>query len=182
VKQYEFQDEEFMSAAEKQLVLKAWIAFLRHGCRSEHFTERLYQHISLHCSFIAHFNRRGFYEFYFGSPGEQTIRFVDQFDPTQRGTSAEMGATYWLSDHNTSADLNHAMRDVAGPHVDKLRQHFNEMKKQADLSLATLIAAKYGKQLFDSDVPGSSRQRDSATHLCSHEATPEQLSIFNTTD
>lgn len=182
MKQYEFQDEQFMSGAEKQLVLKAWITFLKHGCRSEHFTDRLYQHISLHCSFIAHFNRLGFYEFYFGSPGEQTIRFLDQFDPKQTGISAEMGATYWLGNNNTAADLNHAMRDVAGRHVDKLRQQFSEMKRQADLSLATLIAGKYGKQLFDGDVPDSSLQRDSPAHVCSHEAAPEQLSIFNTTE
>jgi hypothetical protein len=182
VKQYEFQDEQFMSGAEKQLVLKAWITFLKHGCRSEHFTERLYDHISLHCSFIAHYNRIGFYDFYFASPDERTPRFLDQFDPKQPGLSAEMGATYWLGDNATAADLNHAMREATGPYVEKLRNECWEMKRQGDLALAALIAKKYGKQLSDCDMSVSPHaQRDSSANVCSHEAAPEQLSIFHTT-
>jgi hypothetical protein len=50
-----FKDEKFMSAAEKRLVLNAWKTFLKHGCQKDHFTERLYDHLIYHCSFIAHY-------------------------------------------------------------------------------------------------------------------------------
>jgi len=71
---YAFHDTEFMSAREKELVLKAWVRFLKHGLRSEDFSRRLYDYLHLHCGFIAHYNRRGFYDEYFES-GETTARF-----------------------------------------------------------------------------------------------------------
>jgi hypothetical protein len=181
-KRVTFRDGRFMSAAEKRSVLKAWITFLKQGCRKEHFTERLYQHIAVHCSFIAHYSRLGFYDFYFTSPGERTTRLFDQFDPKKPGISAEMGDIFWLGDSATGADLNRAMREAAGPYVDRLRQEFGEMKRQADLALATAIAAKYGKLLADCDMPDPSHNPlESSAQACSLDSGPEQLSIFNTT-
>jgi hypothetical protein len=183
VKQYESQDEKFMSGAEKQLVLKAWVTFLKHGCRSEHFTERLYDHLSLHCSFIAHFDRHGFYEFYFSHPSERTYRFLDQFDPCKPGIAAELGAMYWLMDRATGSDLNHAMREVAGTYIAKLRYQFSETEKHSDLALASVLAAKYGKRLSD----GESSARPEVSSWVSADAgdsensRAEQLSIFFST-
>ena len=51
---YAFRDAEFMSARDKELVLKAWLRFLKNGLRFEDFSKRLYEHLHLHCSFIAH--------------------------------------------------------------------------------------------------------------------------------
>ena len=79
MRKYEFSDAEFMSAREKELVLKAWVGFLRNGLRWEGFTRRLYEHLHLHCQFIAHYNRAGFYQTYF-ERGEDTVRFLSQFD------------------------------------------------------------------------------------------------------
>jgi len=73
-----FTDAEFMSAKEKELVLKQWKSFLKalstcdFGAQQgadygyfpaqldKPFTDRLYKHLSLHCGFIAHYNRLGF--------------------------------------------------------------------------------------------------------------------------
>jgi hypothetical protein len=73
-----FIDAEFMSAREKEMVLKQWKTFLRalKACDLSQttgadygyfpteldrpFTDRLYKYLSLHCGFIAHYNRRGF--------------------------------------------------------------------------------------------------------------------------
>ena len=79
MKQYAFRDAEFMSTREKALVLKAWVRFLKNGLRPEDFSDRLYTHLMLHCSFIAHYNRAGFYATYFEN-GEDTRRFLSQFD------------------------------------------------------------------------------------------------------
>ena len=49
---FSFADERFISTAEKELTLSAWKTFLKHGCKLEHFTERLYHHLTQHCSFM----------------------------------------------------------------------------------------------------------------------------------
>jgi hypothetical protein len=172
-------DEEFMSAAEKKLVLRAWISFLKHGCRREHFTQRLYQHLSLHCSFIAHYNGFGFYDFYFTTPGARTITFLDQFDPNKAGLSAEMGDIYWLGDNATAADLNRAMRDAARPYVDQLRLQFQEMERQADLAIASALLRKHGKGITDCPSPAQEDvgRKPAATPRNTVERV-EQLSIF----
>ena len=79
MKQYVFRDSEFMSAREKLLVQKAWVRFLKNGLRREDFSDRLYMHLINHCSFIAHYNRVGFYATYFEN-GEDTTRFLAQFE------------------------------------------------------------------------------------------------------
>jgi hypothetical protein len=147
----DFVDESFMSGKEKEVVLNAWTRFLKNGCKFHDFTDALYRHLTLHCSFIAHYGRRGFYEFYFGTPGSATIRFIDQFDPAKPGISAEIGMTYWLNGP-TGADLNRAMREVSAPYTSKLRELFLLDRKQRDLSLAMATAAKYGMVLRDGQI------------------------------
>lgn len=78
-------DTEFMSAADKELVLRQWKIFLKKLLEADYtkqtgadygyfpteldkvFTDRLYKHLSLHCGFIAHYNRLGFLSARFGS-------------------------------------------------------------------------------------------------------------------
>lgn len=177
-----FRDEKFMSATEKHLVLRAWITFLRHGCQREHFTERLYQHITLHCSFIAHYDRLGFYGVYFARPNSETIRFLDQFDPSKPGQSAEMGDTFWLAPHVSAVDLNEAMREAAGPFIPRLRLQAVEAERQSDLTIAAAILAKYGKHIADSGTaPYSGFDHPTDSGVCNSDPTPEQLNIFKTT-
>lgn len=141
---HNFRDEHFMAAAEKEKVLRAWTRFLKSGCARTQFTEALYQHLSLHCSFIAHFDRNGFYNFYFERITPQLFRFFDQFDPEKPGISAELGSDGWLSPHHTGADLSQAMRQAARPYLAALRQRFGETRRQRDISSATAILATYG--------------------------------------
>src|SRR6266571_7509863 len=100
---YVFRDAEFMSARDKGLVLKAWLRFLKNGLRFEDFTKRLYEHLHLHCSFIAHYNRAGFHAEYL-ERGEDTAQFLSQFDARGECRSVEYGDDWWLSDEY--ADLN----------------------------------------------------------------------------
>ena len=102
-----FQDVEFMTAKEKELVLKQWITFLKYGCRWEHFTDRLYQHLIMHCAFIAHYNRHGFYDEYFTSVNGRR-KFFAQFDLNQGGRSAEYGDILWRT-RGDYEDINMAM-------------------------------------------------------------------------
>jgi hypothetical protein len=96
-----FTDCEFMSAKEKELVLKQWRTFLKKLIEADFlevtscdygqypssldkpFTERLYKHLSLHCGFIAHYSRRGFLSSRFGNSAtiQETIRQLEQGIP-----------------------------------------------------------------------------------------------------
>ena len=87
---------QFLSAREKECVFRNWEQFTVPLALDEPgqkiykaFTNRLYHHyLNQHCSFIAHYNRNGFYETYFADP-ESTPNFLQQFDRDKRHVSRE---------------------------------------------------------------------------------------------
>ena len=97
-----FTDVQFMTAKEKELVLKNWKTFLKHGLKKQHFTKKLYEHLHLHAGFIAHYNLETFYSTYFEA-GQDTERFFEHFC---NYTAVNYGAN---ADYD---DLNTAMRQV----------------------------------------------------------------------
>ena len=141
MKQYAFTDTQFMSAREKLLVLNAWVRFLKNGMRFEDFSERLYKHLTLHCSFIAHYNRAGFYATYFES-GEGTAQFLSQFDKRGDCRSWEMGGSWWLG--GDFEDLNRAMIEEASPFIPALLEQARVEAREVDLAEARRLAAKHG--------------------------------------
>ena len=58
------------------------------------------------CAFIAHYDRYGFWSFYFAAEPESLLRLIQQFGGSRQ--SAELGARWWL-DVRTGADLKQAM-------------------------------------------------------------------------
>jgi len=103
----EFTDTKFMSANEKAKVYNAWKRFLKGGCRFTQFTKALYLHLTLHCSFIAHYNRACFYNFYFMDQYTKK-EFFSQFNRNLGCKSVEYGWSSWLTDERY-ADINNAM-------------------------------------------------------------------------
>lgn len=102
-----FTGAEFMTAKEKELVLKNWQTFLKHGLQKQHFTKRLYQHLHLHHGYIAHYNIDGFYSTFFEA-GQDVQRFFNHF-----------------CNHTVIADyrdLHAAMLEVYGRHRDSIKQ------------------------------------------------------------
>ena len=117
-----FTDTKFMTGKEKAMVLKQWRTFLKNGMASKSFSKRLYQHLILHCNFIAHYDRGGFYETYFGKYQEDmTLKFINQFDRANNPTliSTEYGRDYWATCKDY-ADINQAMADVMAEYRDHL--------------------------------------------------------------
>ena len=143
MKQYAFADAQFLSAREKALVLKAWVRFLKNGLREEDFSERLYTHLMLHCSFIAHYNRAGFYATYFEN-GEDTTRFLSQFDKRGECRSIEYGGSWRLVEYE---DLNRAMIEEASRFIPALTERASAKAKDADLAEAQRLAAKHGFEI-----------------------------------
>ncbi len=141
MKKYEFRDVPFMSAREKGLVLTAWVQFLRNGLRFEDFSRRLYEHLHLHCQFIAHYDRAGFYRTYFEN-GEDTMRFLSQFDKRGECRSIEYGMMSWFGDEY--GDLARAMVEEATPYIPNLIGLAQATQREADLAEARRLVAKHG--------------------------------------
>ena len=139
--QYALCDARFMTAREKQLVLRAWARFLKNELCFADFTDRLYQHLTLHCSFIAHYDRVGFYRTYFAN-GEDTVRFFTQFDKRGSLRSVEYGSTWWLE--GDYGDLNKAMVEEAARYIPKLIKAAETRQREADIVRAKRLLAKHG--------------------------------------
>ena len=120
-----FTDAQYMTAQQKRRVLGDWVRFWASGMAFERFTKRLYAHLTLHCEFIADFNRRSFFETYFADP-EALQRFLDQFDRAKGCVSTEYGMTYWIRDGNECSaayhDLNNSMVDAIADMLPALRE------------------------------------------------------------
>jgi hypothetical protein len=147
---FQFTDAKFMTAKEKQLVLAGWESFLKSGCAKERFSHRLYEHLRLHCSFIAHYDRAGFYETYFVN-GDDALHFLSQFDMSTLCESIEGGDTYWIRNGNDVSsqmyDINQAMVAVAAKYLPELKKKFSQAQRDADLHKANLLMAKHGVQV-----------------------------------
>ena len=121
-------DVSFMTAKDKELILKQWETFIKNGMQLKHFTDRLYKHLSLHCGFIAHYDINGFYHTYFDNPSGITVFFDNLFN--QR---------YLSEDY---ADLLEAMRIVYTTYQSKINMdNHNEVGSklreiEEDLKLA----------------------------------------------
>lgn len=143
LKDYQFIGTQWTTPRQKQLILGDWYRFLTNRFARAHFTKRLYHHLTLHCSFIAHYNLDGFYEEYFVH-GADTVHFLSQFDSRGPCLSVEYRVRYWLEgDYN---DLHQAMIDVATPLIPDLIVWLKGNQEQEDLRTANALLAKHGRQ------------------------------------
>ena len=140
-----------MPAAEKRRVLAQWRRFLQMLARNHAdkprcfraFPDPLYSHLIQHCSFIAHYNRFGFFSHYFDH-GDDTLRFLRQFhrQANPDGCSTEYGDPLWL--RGEYADINEAMRDAAAEYLSGIEAVAAENQKRSDLASARLLADRHG--------------------------------------
>ena len=142
----ELQDTKFMSASEKQRVLKQWERFLKGGLNLEQFDKALYSHLIQHCSFIAHYDRAGFYSEYFES-GDTIKQFLSQFDDRFGiPASVEYGMTYWLT-REDYYDINCEMVRIAAKYILGLLKEASRGQKDADIAEAKRLLSKHGIKL-----------------------------------
>ena len=136
-------DTKFMTAKEKERVLRQWETFLRNGMKEQHFTKLLYHHLIQHCSFIAHYNRGGFYSTYF-ERGDDKAHFLSQFD-NRNGIpqSIEYGMIYWYTDSDYN-DVNSEMCRVASKYIPNLVKEAQEEQQNGDIVRARQLLANHG--------------------------------------
>ncbi len=66
-------DADFLSAEERIKVLKEWKGFVKSGFLPERFTRNIYEHLHLHCGYIAHHDRGGYYYTYWN---DEILRYA----------------------------------------------------------------------------------------------------------
>jgi len=110
-----FADVEFMTAREKELVLKNWKTFLKHGLQKQHFTRRLYEYLHLHCGFVANFSIHSFYSACFEA-GQDIERFFERF----------------CSHCDRTCGVNHDYDDINTAMHEVYTQYENAIRKQAE--------------------------------------------------
>lgn len=140
-------DVQFMSAKEKEVVLKQWITFVKNGFQLKQFSDRIYQHLIMHCSFIAHYNRNGFYQTYFEQP-EDTAKFLKQFDKDFACISVEYGGSWWVNNEEYN-DINTAMSKAIEPYKQVIYERCNKDEKQRDIACASALLRKHKIKILE---------------------------------
>ena len=149
-------DTQFMTAREKELVLRNWKAFLCMGLNKKQFTKRLYEHLHLHCGFIAHYDLGQFYSTYF-EEGQDTEQFFSRF----MGCSAQnYGANAYYD------DLNTAMRQEYRKYEDAItRQAEGDITRRLELLEACVLRAKADREFARQFLTRISLQKTKGAHV-----------------
>jgi hypothetical protein len=104
-----------MTKEEKSKVLNHFQKFLASGCEESLFTKALYQHLHLHCGFIAHYNINGFYESRFCG--------LDNLKITLDGII--LSADHCNYDYT---DVNSCLAEIASDFYDGLISHYKQIE------------------------------------------------------
>lgn len=130
-----FKSVHFMTALEKTRVQKQYKNLLKAVDKREvkptQFPKSLYEHLHLHCGFIAHFSRHGFYQTYFVRPAD-TKEFLD---------------TMMLCSHSGSneyRDINQALQNETIKKAPDINKKMDDAIKYRDIALAKALFKKHG--------------------------------------
>lgn len=113
---YNFTDSQFMSASDKKAFIKAWEKFLKSGLKKSNFSKRIYNHLHLHCGFIAHYNIQDFYE----------ERFEDLNG--RRTTFNQLISCNSTYEHSDYRDVNSEMRKILLNYLPSLNSSANSQE------------------------------------------------------
>lgn len=131
----QFKDVKFMSAKEKEEVLKDFKKLVAGGDMSN-LTKRLYNHLHLHCGFIAHYDIHGFKHEY-NAPSD-FVRFLE-----------------WLLEdrcHNDYRDINDEMKALAKAALPTARKVSFHQNRKTELDVLFTLAQKHNYKLIKEDT------------------------------
>ena len=84
----EFTDTKWLSADEKRKILRQWTSFVKNGFAETLFTGSIYEHLHLHCGYIAHYNKHGYYGEYWGAYARDLHRHAKEDNFSVRSVPA----------------------------------------------------------------------------------------------
>ena len=79
IEKSQFKDSDFFTAEDKYKTAKHFLRFVKNGFERKDFNKRVYEHLHLHCGFIAHYNINGFYQEYFNGSKSDLKAFAEHF-------------------------------------------------------------------------------------------------------
>ncbi len=141
MKEHNFTSVKVMRKEEKEKVLKDWRSFIKSGFSYRAFTKRIYEHLTLHCMFIAHYSKDGFYSTYFIDP-KDTLKFLRQFDKDFNFKSIEYGSDIWLK--GEYEDINGAMCEEVERRKEELYQRLDFKMRENVLREIESLCKKHG--------------------------------------
>lgn len=136
-----FSDTQFMTAAEKLSVARQWERFLKHlalrGYAGQDgfplFPKGLYNHLHLHCGYIAHYDRHGYYCTYFTDPADCAGFIAPWVDGDKL---PDMMPEY--------RDIGEYMLSVARKYGPSIMVKAQTAVRSQDIALAHQLLAKHG--------------------------------------
>ena len=111
IKKELFTETQFLTAIEKYQIAKHFDRFVKNGFKREDFNHRVYQHLHLHCGFIAHYSIDGFYETYFNGSIIDLKTFVKHFLNFE-AMPYESRLNSAIVDYEPYTDINQVMADI----------------------------------------------------------------------
>lgn len=141
MEEHNFTSVKFMRKEEKEKVFKDWKSFIKSEFSYRAFTKRIYLHLTLHCMFIAHYSKDGFYSTYFVDP-EDTLKFLRQFDKDFDFRSIEYGMNTWIE--GEYGDINRAMCEEIEKCKEELYQRLKLKMRENAVQEIENLCQKYG--------------------------------------
>ncbi len=130
----DFKDMQFLTAQQKYKAFKRFKSVIEK--RDIHLMDKnLYEHLHLHCGYIAHYDINGFKATY--NDPQDFLRFCEHF-LKHNGQSLRWPS---MSDY---ADVNRAMCEILEQHIDKIRQEAVDFQNETELSFLHRLAEKHG--------------------------------------
>lgn len=126
-----FKDAQFLTAVQKEKIVKNFKSFLKNHMSLTTFTDALYKHFSLHCGFIAHYNRMGFYDTYFTSPEGKTTFY------------RALVMNHEMPDY---ADVNKVLKFMLKEYMDSQVDALVKEARDRDVAEAKRLLAKHGME------------------------------------
>ncbi len=146
-----YTDTQFLSAKEKAQIEKQFTSFMKflasdawaqhnenangtdYGMEAPRvFTKKLYQHLSGHCGYIAHYNLHGFYDTYFSGGANKLQSFFGRMNGWAWGDYRDIGET---------------MQEIANKYLPTIMNAADQRDSAREIRIATALAAKHGLKL-----------------------------------
>lgn len=132
-----YSDSEFMTSKEKEKAFRCFARILKERDINM-MDHNLYEHLHLHCGFIAHYNISGFKGVYSGQ-GFRAI--VAHFDRNHKDYC-------WLIVRGEYADVNRDMVELATVMAPQIYAELDAQKKATEIYLCKVLAGAHGLRVL----------------------------------